>query len=68
MITKWIRYENDGLITEVSEVYNSELTEINLDITQAEWREIYINIILVKLIFINGELVENPDWTEQDFI
>jgi hypothetical protein len=68
MITKWIRYENDGLITEVSEVYNSELTEINLDITQAEWREIYINIILVKLIFINGELVENPDWIEQDFI
>ena len=46
----------------------SELTEINLDITQAEWREIYINIILVKLIFINGELVENPDWIEQDFI
>jgi hypothetical protein len=68
MITKWIRYENDGLITEVSEVYNSELTEINLDITQSEWREIYVNIILVKLIFINGELVENPDWIEQDFI
>lgn len=68
MITKWIRYENDGLITEVSEVYNSELTEINLDITQEEWRDIYVNIILVKLIFINGELVENPDWIEQDFI
>jgi hypothetical protein len=66
MITKWIKYENDGLITEVSEIYNAELTEINLDITQTEWRDIYVNIILVKLIFINGELVENPDWTEPD--
>ena len=52
MITKWIRYESDGLITEVSEIYNAELTEINLDITQAEWREIYVSIILVKLIFV----------------
>ena len=68
MITKWIRYESDGLITEVSEVYNSELTEINLDITQTEWRDIYVGIILVKLIFVNGELVENSDWIEPDLI
>lgn len=68
MITKWIRYENDGLITEVSEVYNSELTQIDLDITREEWRVIYVNIIIAKLIFVNGELVENPDWIEPDLI
>lgn len=68
MITKWIRYESDGLITEVSEVYNSELTQIDLDITQQEWRVIYVNIIIAKLIFVNGELVENPDWIEPDLI
>lgn len=68
MIKKWLRYENDGLITEVSEFYNPELTEISLDIIDSEWKTIYVYIIIGKLIYVNGELVENPNWTPPDLM
>jgi hypothetical protein len=54
---KWIRVEQDGVISLVSEIFNASLIEIEL--TEQE----YDDILLGKNLYINGDLVENPNWT-----
>ena len=53
---KWIRVEPDGAISLVSESFKSDLIEIEL--TEEE----YEDILLSKLLYVNGQLMDNPDW------
>jgi hypothetical protein len=63
MISKWIRVENDGIISLISEVEDLSLTQIELNITQEEYKNSFFNdLISNKYIYINGALELNPNY------
>ena len=63
MISKWIRVDNDGIISLISEVEDLSLTQIELDITQEEYENSFFNdLISNKYIYINGALELNPNY------
>jgi hypothetical protein len=65
MISKWIRVDIDGTILLVSEVENSELVKIDLDMTQAEYQSNFFkDLITNRYIYINGALELNPNYVE----
>ena len=63
MISKWIRVENDGTISLISEVEDLSLIKIELDITQEEYESIFFTELTNnKYIYINGALEVNPNY------
>jgi hypothetical protein len=63
MISKWIRVENDGTISLISEVENLSLIKIELDITQEEYEStLFKDLTANKYIYINGALELNPNY------
>jgi len=65
MITKWIKYNEDGLISQISEIEQDGFTRLDLNITEQLWISNYYNLIVIgKLIYSNGDLIENPNYVE----
>ena len=65
MITKWIKYDNNGLIFQISEIEQDGFTKLDLNITENIWISNYYNLIVIgKLIYSNGDLIENPNYEE----
>jgi hypothetical protein len=63
MISKWIRVENDGTISLISEVENLSLIKIEFDITQEEYESIFFKDLTDnKYIYVNGALELNPNY------